>query len=125
MLNECVQSALSQDMYILSSSKRFLDKPFDLSKNHETKLCHGCIGNECMCPQGEEPSVQSALDIYHVLTESNTDLRQPVGLESQLLKKSSMDTEVGMSMLQLLTVCCCCTASQSAADHQLGSLCLF
>ena len=63
----------------------------------------------CMCPQGEEPSVQSALDIYHVLTESNTDLRQPVGLESQLLKKSSMDTEVGMSMLQLLTVCCCCT----------------
>ncbi|DBA93554.1 TPA: putative 3',5'-cyclic phosphodiesterase pde-3 [Trebouxia sp. C0006] len=52
---------------------------------------------------GEEPSVQSALDIYHVLTESNTDLRQPVGLESQLLKKSSMDTEVGMSMLQLLT----------------------
>ena len=63
-----------------------------------------------MCPQGEEPSVQSALDIYHVLTESNTDLRQPVGLESQLLKKSSMDTAVGMSMLQLLTVCCCCTA---------------
>lgn len=53
--------------------------------------------------------MQSALDIYHVLTESNTDLRQPVGLESQLLKKSSMDTEVGMSMLQLLTVCCCCT----------------
>ncbi|KAL0021983.1 hypothetical protein WJX77_002623 [Trebouxia sp. C0004] len=52
---------------------------------------------------GEEPSVQCALDIYHVLTESNTDLRQPVGLESQLLKKSSMDTEVGMSMLQLLT----------------------
>ncbi|DBA80240.1 TPA: putative 3',5'-cyclic phosphodiesterase pde-3 [Trebouxia sp. C0005] len=52
---------------------------------------------------GAEPSVQSALDIYHVLTESNTDLRQPVGLESQLLQKSSMDTEVGMSMLQLLT----------------------
>ena len=63
--------------------------------------------------------MQSALDIYHVLTESNTDLRQPVGLESQLLKKSSMDTEVGMSMLQLLTVCCCCTAL--AANHQLGS----
>ncbi len=68
--------------------------------------------------------MQSALDIYHVLTESNTDLRQPVGLESQLLKKSSMDTEVGMSMLQLLTVRCCCTALQFAANHQLGSLCL-
>ena len=48
--------------------------------------------------------MQSALDIYQMLTESNTDLRQPVGLESQLLKESSMDNEVGMSMLQLLTV---------------------
>ncbi len=55
--------------------------------------------------QGQNPSVQSALDIYHILTESNTDLRQPVGLESQLLKESSMDNEVGRSMLQLLTVC--------------------
>ncbi len=68
--------------------------------------------------------MQSALDIYHVLIESNTDLRQPVGLESQLLKKSSMDTEVGMSMLQLLTVCCCCTALKFCADYRLGSLCL-
>ena len=54
--------------------------------------------------QGSNPSVQSALDIYHILTESNTDLRQPVGLETQLLKESSMDSEVGMSMLQLLAV---------------------
>jgi len=65
--------------------------------------------------------VQSALDIYHVLTESNTDLRQPVGLESQLLKKSSMDTEVGMSMLQLLTVCCCTPLHSSIG--QLTSCC--
>ena len=54
--------------------------------------------------QGENPSVQSALDVYHLLTEGNNDLRQPVGLEMQLLKESSMDSEVGMSMLQLLSV---------------------
>lgn len=55
--------------------------------------------------QGENPSVQEALDVYHILTEGNNDLRQPVGLETQLLKESSMDSEVGMSMLQLLSVC--------------------
>ena len=54
--------------------------------------------------QGENPSVQSALDVYHILTEGNNALRQPVGLETQLLKESSMDSEVGMSMLQLLSV---------------------
>ena len=54
--------------------------------------------------QGDYPSVQEALDLYHILTEGNNDLRQPVGLETQLLKESSMDSEVGMSMLQLLSV---------------------
>ena len=54
--------------------------------------------------QGDNPSVQEALDVYHILTEGNNDLRQPVGLETQLLKESSMDSEVGMSMLQLLSV---------------------
>lgn len=62
--------------------------------------------------QGDNPSVQEALDIYHILSEGNNDLRQPVGLETQLLKDSSMDSEVGMSMLQLLSVgaimCCRC-----------------
>ena len=57
--------------------------------------------------------MQSALDVYHILTEGNNDLRQPVGLKTQLLKESSMDSEVGMSMLQLLSVCallCSCLA---------------
>lgn len=58
----------------------------------------------CFKMQGENPSVQEALDVYHILTEGNNDLRQPVGLETQLLKESSMDSEVGMSMLQLLSV---------------------
>ncbi|KAL3144954.1 putative 3',5'-cyclic phosphodiesterase pde-3 [Trebouxia sp. C0010 RCD-2024] len=52
---------------------------------------------------GENPSVQSALDVYHILTEGDNALRQPVGLATQLLKESSMDSEVGMSMLQLLS----------------------
>ena len=107
-------------MYTLSFSIRFLENLCICPKTIKPRL--HCQSNQCMCPQGEEPSVQSALDIYHVLTESNTDLRQPVGLESQLLKKSSMDTEVGMSMLQLLTVCCCCTPLQSSIG-QLMSCC--
>ncbi len=45
------------------------------------------------------------LDLRHILTESTTDLRQPIGLERQLLESShSTDDEVGLSMLQLLKV---------------------
>ena len=52
------------------------------------------------------------LDLRHILTESNTDLRQPIGLERQLLEKChATDDEVGLSMLQLLkvnaTLCMC------------------
>lgn len=63
--------------------------------------------------------MQSALDVYHILTEGDNALRQPVGLATQLLKESSMDSEVGMSMLQLLSVCssnplpCCPSAPPS------------
>ena len=45
------------------------------------------------------------LDLRQILTESNTDLRQPIGLERQLLENcQSTDGEVGLSMLQLLKV---------------------
>ena len=54
--------------------------------------------------QGSTPSTQRALDLYHVLSESNTNLRQPIELENQLLKHMTMDSEVGQSMLQLLQV---------------------
>ncbi|KAL0024765.1 hypothetical protein WJX79_003822 [Trebouxia sp. C0005] len=50
---------------------------------------------------GDMPPVQTALDLYHILSESDTNLRQPVGLESQLLQHS-LGSEVGQSMLQLL-----------------------
>ena len=55
--------------------------------------------------QGSVPPVQTALELYNVLSKSDTaSLRQPVGLEQQLLTDNDMDTEVGQSMLQLLKV---------------------
>jgi len=44
------------------------------------------------------------LDLYHILSESGTDLRQPIGLKKQLLQEYSLDADVGQSMLQLLQV---------------------
>ena len=59
-----------------------------------------------VCLQGHEPPLQVALDLYNILSESDTNLRQPVGLENHLLK-ASMGSEVGQSMLQLLQVRVC------------------
>ncbi|DBA85163.1 hypothetical protein WJX79_004941 [Trebouxia sp. C0005] len=53
--------------------------------------------------KGKPPSVHTAVELYNVLSKSDTaSLRQPVGLEQQLLKDNEMDSEVGQSMLQLL-----------------------
>lgn len=46
----------------------------------------------------------SALELYQVLSKSDTNLRQPIELENQLLKHMTMDSEVGQFMLQLLQV---------------------
>ncbi len=54
--------------------------------------------------QGSHPEMQSAMDLYHILSESDTHLRQPVALETQLLADEDMDDEVGKSMLALLQV---------------------
>ena len=54
--------------------------------------------------QGELPPVEVALDLYNILSKSDTDLRLPVGLETQLLKDNDMDSDVAKSMLQLLKV---------------------
>ena len=45
---------------------------------------------------------ERAVDVYNILIESENELRQPVRLETQLLKQLTMDAEVGQSMLQLL-----------------------
>lgn len=49
--------------------------------------------------------IPQVLDLRQILTESNTDLRQPIALERQLLENcNAADGEVGLSMLQLLKV---------------------
>lgn len=53
--------------------------------------------------QGDVPPVEIALDLYNILSESDTNLRQPVGLDYQLMK-NSLGSEVGQSILQLLQV---------------------
>ena len=76
---------------------------------------HACLLVLAAVLQGGAPKVQAALELYSILSESNIDLRQPVGLEEQLLKDEALDSEVGQSMLQLLQVpladlvmpCCC------------------
>ena len=50
------------------------------------------------------PSKQEALDLSVILHSADNKLRQPVGLEQQLLQHLSMDEEVGQSMVQLLQV---------------------
>ena len=52
--------------------------------------------------QGGVPTVQDALDLHFILSKSDTDLRQPVGLEQQLMADNRLDSVVGMSMLKLL-----------------------
>ena len=60
------------------------------------------------------------MELYNILSESNTDLRQPVGLEEQLLKDDALDSEVGQSMLQLLQVL---LAESSAGAHVASAKC--
>lgn len=44
------------------------------------------------------------LELYQLLIEAGSQLRQPVALEEQLLKHNRMSSDVGKSMLQLLQV---------------------
>jgi len=51
--------------------------------------------------QGSIPPLQQALELHTILSRSDTNLRQPVGLEEQLLM-GRMGSDVGQSMLQML-----------------------
>ncbi len=51
--------------------------------------------------QGDTPPLQQALELHTILSQSDTNLRQPVGLEEQLLM-GRMGSDVGQSMLQML-----------------------
>ncbi|DBA66901.1 TPA: hypothetical protein ACH3X2_002024 [Trebouxia sp. C0005] len=50
---------------------------------------------------GSTPPLQQALELHTILSQSDTNLRQPVGLEEQLLM-GRMGSDVGQSMLQML-----------------------
>ncbi|DBB01895.1 TPA: hypothetical protein ACH3X1_000492 [Trebouxia sp. C0004] len=50
---------------------------------------------------GGVPPLQQALELHTLLSQSDTNLRQPVGLEEQLLM-GRMGSDVGQSMLQML-----------------------
>ncbi len=47
--------------------------------------------------------MQEAVDLYNMLSDSDTNLRQPIGMASQLLQEG-MDSDVAQSMLQLVAV---------------------
>ena len=53
--------------------------------------------------QGNTPPLQQALELHSILTQSDTNLRQPVALKEQLLL-GRMGSDVGKSMLQMLQV---------------------
>lgn len=54
--------------------------------------------------QGTVPAVDAILELYQLLLEAGSQLRQPVALEEQLLKHNGLSSDVGKSMLQLLQV---------------------
>ena len=49
--------------------------------------------------QGSLPIADIAAHVYNILRRSDTDLRQPVRLEKQLLTDIDMDSKLGQSML--------------------------
>ena len=68
--------------------------------------------------QGEMPSNDETVALFHLLSQANVDLRQPISLEEQLMEDSEMEAEVGLAMVQLLKVClksCCCIMSRDCA----------
>ena len=54
--------------------------------------------------QGKPPAVHVISELYQLLIEAGSRLRQPVALEEQLLKHNGLSSDVGKSMLQLLQV---------------------
>ena len=59
---------------------------------------------EMLLMQGKVPDVDVTLELYQLLLEAGSQLRQPVALEEQLLKHNGLSSDVGKSMLQLLQV---------------------
>ena len=86
-------------------------------------VCLTVCLSECQgLMQAEVPAIEEVINLYKLLSESDTHLRQPVALEQQLLKEQRMGSEVGKSMLQLLQVTSllpACTMPWSVPCHSL------
>ncbi|DBB04745.1 TPA: putative 3',5'-cyclic phosphodiesterase pde-3 [Trebouxia sp. C0006] len=96
--------AVLHDKFATTSTGFDADTPIDKTMKFLQSIIMGGV-----------PKVQAALELYAILSESNIDLRQPVGLEEQLLKDDVLDSEVGQSMLQLLQGNAPVTVNKSAA----------
>ncbi|KAL0017811.1 hypothetical protein WJX77_012263 [Trebouxia sp. C0004] len=96
--------AVLHDKFATTSTGFDADTPIDKTMKFLQSIIMGGV-----------PKVQAALELYDILSESNIDLRQPVGLEEQLLKDDVLDSEVGQSMLQLLQGNTPVTVNKSAA----------
>ncbi|DBA82086.1 TPA: hypothetical protein ACH3X1_016801 [Trebouxia sp. C0004] len=89
--------SLAQQLQAVLNDKFVPQRDFDADTpiDKTLKMMQTIIG-------GGVPTVQDALDLHFILSKSDTDLRQPVGLEEQLMADNRLDSIVGMSMLQLL-----------------------
>ena len=54
--------------------------------------------------QGRAPENEETVALFHLLSQANVDLRQPVSLEQQLMEDNDMDADVGLAMVSLLKV---------------------
>lgn len=68
--------------------------------------------------QGRSPDNEETVALFHLLSQANVDLRQPVSLEQQLMEDNDMDADVGLAMVQLLKVTC--LAVPMCTHHKLG-----
>ena len=57
-----------------------------------------------MLHQGKTPDNDDTVALFHLLSQANVDLRQPISLEEQLMEDSDIDADVGAAMVQLLKV---------------------
>ena len=54
--------------------------------------------------QGRAPENEETVALFHLLSQANVDLRQPVSLEQQLMEDTDLDADVGLAMVSLLKV---------------------
>jgi hypothetical protein len=67
-------------------------------------LLNGKADSVQACLQGRTPENEETVALFHLLSQANVDLRQPVSLEQQLMEDNDMDADVGLAMVQLLKV---------------------